>query len=69
MHMKRSSTLFLKAILCLIAIVVLAGLIWFPQTEGRAANLDLISIYADPLIIYFYLASIPFFYGLYQAYY
>ena len=66
--MKRTSTLFLKAILCLIAFVVFAGLLWFPQTEGRAANLDLISIYTDPLIIYFYLASIPFFYGLYQAF-
>ena len=40
----------------------------FPQTEGRAANLDIISIYADPLIIYGYIASIPFFIALYQAF-
>src|SRR3989344_7759434 len=66
--MKRSSTLFLKVILCLIAIGALAGMIWFPQTEGRAANLDLIDIYSDPLIIYIYIASIPFFIGLYQAF-
>ncbi len=66
--MKRSSTLFLKVVLCLVAIGVLAGMLWFPQTEGRAANLDLISIYADPLIIYIYLASTPFFIGLYQAF-
>lgn len=65
--MKKSSTLFLKIIIMLIAIGVLAGLVWFPQTEGRAANLDLINIYADPLIIYVYIGSISFFVGLYQA--
>ncbi|HVZ67079.1 MAG TPA: DUF2975 domain-containing protein [Patescibacteria group bacterium] len=66
--MKRSSTLFLKVVILLVAIGVFAGLLWFPQTEGRAANLDLVSIYLDPFIIYIYLASIPFFYGLYQAF-
>jgi hypothetical protein len=66
--MKKSSTSFLRFVLCLIALGVLAGLIWFPQTEGRAANLDLISIYTDPFIIYIYLGSIPFFVGLYQAF-
>jgi hypothetical protein len=66
--MKRGSTLFLKFVICLIAIGALAGMIRFPQTEGRAANLDLISIYKDPLIIYSFIASIPFFVGLYQAF-
>ena len=66
--MKKGSTLFLKFVLCLIAIGVLAGMIWFPQTEGRATNLDLISIYKDPFIIYIYIGSIPFFVGLYQAF-
>lgn len=66
--MKIGSTLFLKAVICLIAIGALAGMLWFPQTEGRAANLDLISIYRDPFIIYIYLASTPFFVGLYQAF-
>jgi hypothetical protein len=65
--MKRSSTLFLKSVIFFIAIGVLAGIIWFPQTEGRAANLDLIGIYTDPLIIYGFIASIPFFMALYQA--
>lgn len=65
--MKRTSTVFLKGIILFIAAIVLAGLAWLPQTEGRATNLDLISIYLDPLIIYMYLASIPFFTGLYQA--
>ncbi len=66
--MKKSTTLFLRFTICLIATIVLAGLIWFPQTEGRAANLDLISIYTDPFIIYGYIASIPFFVALYQAF-
>lgn len=66
--MKKNSTLFLKFAICLVAIVVLAGLVWFPQIEGRAANLDLISIYSDPFIIYVYIASIPFFVALYQTF-
>ncbi|KKR48587.1 MAG: hypothetical protein UT86_C0004G0073 [Candidatus Magasanikbacteria bacterium GW2011_GWC2_40_17] len=52
----------------LIGIVALAIMIRFPLTEGRAANLDLFSIYADPFIIYGYLASIAFFVALYQAF-
>jgi hypothetical protein len=66
--MKRGSTLFLKLVLILMAMIVFIGLIWFPQTEGRAVNLDLISIYSDPFVIYIYIASIPFFIGLYQAF-
>lgn len=67
MKPKRGSTLFLKAVIFLIAAVALAALIRFPQTEGRAAHLDLISIYADPFILYAYVAAIPFFVALYQA--
>src|SRR4051794_19600164 len=66
--MKRGSTVFLKIIIVCIAIVVLAWMIVFPQLEGRATNLDLISIYSDPLIIYGYLASIPFFVALFQTF-
>jgi hypothetical protein len=66
--MKKSSIVFLKAGIVVIAIGVLAGLIWFPQTEGRATNLDLLSIYTDPLIIYTYVSSTLFFIGLYQAF-
>ncbi|HEY3312268.1 MAG TPA: DUF2975 domain-containing protein [Anaerolineales bacterium] len=66
--MKKGSTLFLKFVICLIALGVLIWLIWFPQLEGRAANLDLVSIYKDPLIIYTYIGSIPFFVALYQAF-
>jgi hypothetical protein len=64
---KSGSTFFLKRVILLIAIGVLAGLLWFPQTEGRAAHLDLISIYTDPFILYIYICSLPFFVGLYHA--
>lgn len=66
--MKKGSTLFLKIVIGLIAIVALILLIWFPQLEGRAVNLDLLSVYLDPVIIYGYLGSIPFFAALYQGF-
>ncbi|MFA6466594.1 MAG: DUF2975 domain-containing protein [Patescibacteria group bacterium] len=66
--MKKSSTIFLQVVIVLIGVVALAILIRFPLTEGRAANLDLLSIYADPFLIYGYLASIAFFVALYQAF-
>ena len=66
--MIRSSTILLQAVIVLIGIVALAIMIRFPLTEGRAANLDLLSIYADPFIIYGYVASIAFFVALYQAF-
>ncbi|MBX3060269.1 MAG: DUF2975 domain-containing protein [Anaerolineae bacterium] len=68
MRLKRGSTLFLKVVICLIGIGTLVGLIWLPQLEGRAANLDLIHVYIDPFIIYAYIGSIPFFVALYQAF-
>ena len=66
--MKRSSTIFLQVVIVILGIVALTGLVRFPLTEGRATNLDLFSIYWDPAIAYMYIASIPFFAGLYQAY-
>ena len=65
---KKSSTVFLQVVIVLIGIVTLAVMIRFPLTEGRAANLDLFSIYADPFLVYGYLASIAFFVALYQAF-
>ena len=66
--MKRISTVFLQAVIVLIGIVALVILAWFPLTEGRATNLDLLSIYLDPFILYGYAASIVFFVGLYKAF-
>lgn len=66
--MKTISIVFLQAVIVLIGIVALAILIWFPLTEGRATNLDLVSIYLDPFILYGYAASIAFFVALYKAF-
>lgn len=66
--MKKASIIFLQAVVVLIGIVSLAILIRFPLTEGRATNLDLFSIYFDPLIIYAYIASVAFFIALYKAF-
>ena len=66
--MKPVSTLFLQAVLVLSAGVILFLLIRFPLTEGRAEGLDLFRIYMDPLILYGYAASIPFFIALYKAF-
>ena len=66
--MKRMSTIFLQGVIVLIGIVALIILIRFPLTEGRAKNLDLFSIYADPFILYGYAASIAFFVALYKTF-
>lgn len=66
--MKRISIIFLQAVIVLIGIAALAILIRVPLTEGRATNLDLLSIYSDPFILYGYVASIAFFIALYKAF-
>lgn len=66
--MKAVSTIFLQAVIVLIGMVVLTLLIVMPTKEGRAANLDLLSIYTDPFILYGYAASIAFFVALYKAF-
>lgn len=66
--MKRGLTIFLQIVVILLGMVVLAFMIRFPLTEGRATNLDLFSIYTDPFLAYGYLASIAFFIVLYQVF-
>jgi hypothetical protein len=66
--MKKRQIVLSKVIILLLTIGVFIWLIRIPQLEGRAKDLDLISIYTDPFIIYGYIASIPFFIGLYQTY-
>lgn len=66
--MKRISIIFLQAVIVLIGIVALIILIRLPLTEGRAKDLDLFSIYADPFILYGYATSIAFFVALYKAF-
>ena len=67
--MKRGSILFLKAVLVLIGIGTLALMLWEPHIEGRNAHATLFEIYfKDPFLAYAYIASIPFFVALYQAF-
>ena len=66
--MKRLSFFVLKTAIIILGAVVFLWMLWFPQTEGRAVGLDLISIYADPFILYAYAASTTFFAALYQMY-
>jgi hypothetical protein len=66
--MKRIAILFFQSVIVLTGIVAIIILIRFPLTEGRAENLDLFSIYFDPLILYGYASSIVFFVGLFKAF-
>src|SRR5919112_3119589 len=67
--MKRSSAAFLQAVVVLIGVGVLALLLWEPHLEGRNARATPFEIYfKDPFLAYVYVASIPFFAALYQAF-
>jgi hypothetical protein len=67
--MKRSSTIFLQIVIVLIGISALSFMLWEPHIEGRNAHATLFEIYfKDPFLAYVYIASIPFFVALYQAF-
>src|SRR5688500_4427314 len=67
--MKRSSAAFLQAVVVLIGVAVLALMLWEPHLEGRNAHATPFEIYfKDPFLAYVYVASIPFFAALYQAF-
>jgi hypothetical protein len=67
--LKRSSAAFLQAIVVLIGMGALVLLLWEPHVEGRNAHATTFEIYfKDPFLAYVYLASIPFFVALYQAF-
>ena len=67
--MKRSSTIFLQIVIVLIGISALAFLLWEPHVEGRNVHATLFQMYfKDPFLAYMYIASIPFFAALYQAF-
>ena len=66
--MKRSST-FLQVVVVLIGIGALALMLWEPHIEGRNVHATPFEIYfKDPFLAYAYIASIPFFVALYQAF-
>src|SRR5580765_5076153 len=67
--MKRGFTIFLQMVIVLIGIGVLAALLWEPQVEGRNVHATQFEIYfKDPFLAYIYLAFIPFFVAVYQAF-
>src|SRR5258708_2133443 len=67
--MKRSSTVFLQAVILLIGVGTIALLLWEPRIEGRNVHATLFEIYfKDLFLAYAYIASIPFFVSLYQAF-
>lgn len=68
MFMKNGFIHFLRVLIILIAAGVIFALVKFPPSEGRAVGLDFVSIYLNGLIIYGYIASIPFFIILFQAF-
>lgn len=67
--MKRSSTIFLRTVVAFIGISTLAFLLVMPHFEGRNVNATFIEVYfQDPFLAYAYMASIPFFIALFQAF-
>jgi hypothetical protein len=67
--MNKGATVFLRGVLVLVGIVVLGLLLWEPHLEGRNANATVFEIYFHyPFLAYAYIAAIPFFTGLYQAF-
>lgn len=66
--MNKTTTTLLQALIVLVGLLTLFFMIRMPLYEGRAANLDLVSIYTDGLILYVYASSILFFIGLYKAF-
>lgn len=66
--MTKFSNAFLQFVIVLIGLITITFLIWAPLNEGRATNLNLFRIYADPFILLVYTASIAFFAALYQAF-
>lgn len=67
--MKRSTAIALQAVIAAIGFAVLVFLLWEPQIEGRNAHATPFEIYFhDPFLVCAYIASIPFFVALYQAF-
>ena len=67
--MKRGSTIFLQVVTVLLGLGVLGLLLWEPQVEGRNVKATQFEIYfKDPFLAYIYLAFVPFFVALYQAF-
>jgi hypothetical protein len=66
--MKKGSTIFLQVIIVLIGIGALAFMLWEPHVEGVNAHATLFQMYFNTFVAYAFIASIPFFVALYQAF-
>ena len=65
----RGSAAFLQGVVVLIGVGALALLLWEPHVEGRNAHATAFEVYfKDPFLAYAYVASVPFFAALYQAF-
>jgi hypothetical protein len=67
-RLKPSSTVFLQAVIVVIGIGALVFLLWEPHVEGVNAHATLFQKYFNLFVAYAYVASIPFFVALYQAF-
>jgi hypothetical protein len=66
--MKRSSAAFLQTVIVLIGIGALAFMLWEPHVEGANAHATIFEMYFNLFCAYAYIASVPFFVALYQAF-
>ena len=66
--MKRGSTIFLRIVIVLIGVGALAFMLWEPHVEGANAHATLYKMYFNTFVAYAFMASIPFFVALYQAF-
>lgn len=67
--MNRTRISLLRTVIILIGLGAIAFLLWQPLVEGRNATATLFEVYfQDPFLAFAYIASIPFFIGLYQLF-
>lgn len=67
--MKRFLTLMFQTAVVLLALGAFAFLLWAPKVDGANAHATVFEVYfTDPFVAYVYVASIPFFAGLYRAF-
>jgi hypothetical protein len=67
--MKRTPMKFLQAIIVPIGMGALAVMLWEPHLEGRNVNASFFQVYLnDPFLAFAYMASVPLFVALYQAF-
>src|SRR4051794_11384880 len=66
--LKRSSAAFLQTVIVLIGVGAITFLLWEPHVEGVNAHATFVQMYFNAFVVYAYIASIPFFVALHQAF-